>query len=148
MASCGPDVISAPIPHAQTQRRTLACSSRPHQIHMQTCAQSGEQRLDLVPSLGSGSELLPMVQNNIVNHPFSLAGSRLTICCLPLECGTPGVVPLDPSTIRADRLLQRHVSGPVAATTNRARFGHRFVLLQNPCYRTLVVFRHALVLTT
>lgn len=78
---------------------------------MQTCAQSGEQRQDLVPSLGSGSELLPMVQSNIVNHPFSLAGSRLTICCLPLECGTPGVVPLDPSTIIADRLLQGTLAG-------------------------------------
>lgn len=104
-------MISAPIPHAQTQRRTLSCSSRPHQIHMQTCAQSGEQRQDLVPSFGSGSELLPMVQNNIVNHPFSLAGSRLTICCLPLGCGTPGLVPLDPSTIIADRLLPGTLAG-------------------------------------
>lgn len=78
---------------------------------MQTYAQSGEQRQDLVPSLGSGSVLLPMVQNNIVNHPFSLAGSQFTICCLPLECGTPGAVPRDPSTIIADRLLQGTLAG-------------------------------------
>lgn len=78
---------------------------------MQTYAQSGEQRQDLIPSLGSGSELLPMVQNNIVNHPFSLAGSQLTICCLPLTCGTPGVVPRDPSTIIADPLLQGTLAG-------------------------------------
>lgn len=61
-----------------------------------------ERRRDVVPSLGTGSEPPPTVQDDIVNVYISLANSQLTIGCLPLGAGFPGLCPPNSSTIIAD----------------------------------------------
>lgn len=104
--------------------------------------QSWGWRQDLDPSLGSGSEVPPTVQDNTVDPYISLASPQLTTSCLPLGAGFPELCPPNSSTIIADPLLQATLAGPVAATSCPVLFRPPVVLHPASCETIPAVAAH------